>query len=166
MKTIEINLYKFCELSEKAKQKAINNLYDINVIHDWWEFTYDDAARVGIKLTGFGLDRCKHANGEFVLNALEVAQNIVNEHGESCETHKTALSFLEEHAPIFSEYLEEETEELEDELVEIENKFLEDILEDYANILQNESDYLMSEEAIIETIEANDYDFTEDGKLF
>jgi len=31
--------------------------------------------------------------------------------------------------------------------------------------LSNEFDYLTSEDAIIETIEANDYYFTEDGKL-
>jgi hypothetical protein len=32
--------------------------------------------------------------------------------------------------------------------------------------IQNEFEYLQSKEAIIETIKANDYDFTEDGKLY
>lgn len=166
MKTVEINLYKFNELSEEVKQKVLNNLYDINVMHDWWDFIYEDAGTIGIELNGFGLDRYKHASGSFTLDALEVAQNIVNEHGELCDTYKTALSFLEEHAPVFSEYFEKESEELEDELMEIEDEFLKNILDDYANILQDEYEYRISEEAIIEAIKANDYDFTEDGKLF
>jgi hypothetical protein len=32
--------------------------------------------------------------------------------------------------------------------------------------LETEYDYLTSEEAIIETIEANEYEFTEDGELY
>jgi len=32
--------------------------------------------------------------------------------------------------------------------------------------LQHEHDYLTSEEAIIETIEANDYDFTANGDIY
>jgi hypothetical protein len=38
-------------------------------------------------------------------------------------------------------------------------------LEDYSIILQKECDYLSSEESIIETIEANDYEFDIDGNL-
>lgn len=38
--------------------------------------------------------------------------------------------------------------------------------EDYASILQQEYEYLTSEEAIRETIEANDYEFTDDLKIY
>ena len=48
---------------------------------------------------------------------------------------------------------------------DLEYMFLHDLLEDYADILQRECDYLQSEEAIIETIKANEFWFTEDGKL-
>jgi hypothetical protein len=171
MKTIEINLYKFNELSEEAKQKAIERLSDINVSHNWWECTYEDARTIGLKITGFELDRNRHASGDFILSACEVAQNIFNEHGEECETYKTAKKFMEEWQPIFDEYMNEESEkfesyESEQELQELEDEFLRDLLEDYSIMLQNESEYLMTDEAIIETIEANDYDFTEDGKLY
>ena len=40
MKTIETVVYDFDELSDEAKQKAINNLSDINVDYGWWEFQY------------------------------------------------------------------------------------------------------------------------------
>lgn len=171
MKTIKINLYKFSELSEDAKQTAVDKMRDINVSHDWWDSTYEDAAQIGLKITSFGLDRNRHAKGEFTLSACEVAQNIFNNHGETCETYKTAKEFMSELQPVFDSYMDEsdenyESKEGEDRLMELENDFLNDILEDYSIILQHEYEYLQSDEAIIETIEANDYDFTENGKLY
>ena len=94
MKTIEINLYEFSELSDKAKQKAISKLSDINVSHDWWNFTYDDAENIGLKITSFNLDRNRHAKGKFIISGCEVAEKIMSEHGENCETFKTAAQFL------------------------------------------------------------------------
>jgi hypothetical protein len=171
MKTIEIKLYKFNELSEEAKQKAIERNAYINVEHDWWMFTYEDAANIGLKITGFDLDRNRHATGDFLYSAAEVAANILKEHGEHCETYKTAEKFLDEHNPIFAEYMDESSEhyesyDKEQELMEIEESFLSSLLEDYSMMLQDECEYFQSEEAIIETIEANEYDFTEDGKIY
>ena len=52
--------------------------------------------------------------------------------------------------------------EKEESIAELLRDFMEWI---YRN-LETENDYLTSEEAIIETIKANEYDFTEDGKIF
>lgn len=164
MKTIEIKLYKFDELSKEAQETAIKKLSDINVSFDWWGTTYEDAKNIGLEINTFDLDRNKHAKGSFILSTAEVAANIVKDHGESCETYKTAESFLEKFNPVFAKYME--TEEGEDTLIEMEEAFLKELLEDYANILQKESEYLQSEESIIETIKANDYYFTVDGKLY
>ena len=173
METIvkEYQVYSFDELSEDAKEKAIYNLYDINVDYSWWDFTYLDAERIGLKITGFDLARNRHASGKFLLSPNEVAQNILNEHGESCETYKTAKSFMDEFEPIFTDYLDESSEDyessdLEDQLTDLESEFLNSLLEDYSIILENEYEYLTSEESIIETLKANDYQFLEDGKLF
>jgi hypothetical protein len=175
MKTIEINLYKFSELSEAAKQKALDKLYDINVDHNWWEFTYDDAEDVGLKLTGFDLDRNLHCTGEFYYNAEECAELILKKHGEMCQTFKTAQQYISDKSELVEKYsdgvqtnivTEENEYDFDQDCDELENEFLESILEDYAHVLQNEYEYLTSEAAIIETIEANDYDFTENGKLY
>lgn len=163
MRVIETKVFLFNELNEEAKQKAIENSYGFNTDYGWWDFIYEDAKEIGLKITGFDLDRRRHASGEFILSACEVAQNILNNHGESCETFKTASNFMEVFQPIFDRYVE--TEEGEDELIEIEDEFLNDLLEDYSILLQNEFEYLESDEAIIEYIEANDYEFTEDGKM-
>ena len=170
MRTIEVKIFKFNELNEKAKQNTISNLSDINIDHNWWEFIYEDAKNIGLKITSFNLDRNRHAKGKFILNAPEVAQNILSNHGKECETYKTAESFLEVWQPIFNAYMDEESEkyessESEDEMQELEDDFLNSLLDDYSIILQNACDYLQSDESIIDTIEANDYEFTEDGEM-
>jgi len=143
-----INLYSFNELIEDAKQKAINNLSDINVDYNWWKSIYEDAKTIGLKITSFDLDRNRHCKGEFTLSAREVAEKIISEHGESCNTYKTAYKFIEdadgieEELPIKMD--DEEGEEIdydfnEDErdmqLHELECKFLKSLLEDYSMIL-------------------------------
>ena len=59
----------------------------------------------------------------------------------------------------------DEFSEWENKMIIIEDEFLKSLLEDYSIILQKEYEYQTSEEAIIESIKANDYEFTEDGKL-
>ena len=45
------------------------------------------------------------------------------------------------------------------------NWFVKELLNAYWKILYDDYEYLTSEEAIKETIEANEYDFDEDGNL-
>lgn len=155
MRTIRIKLYKFSELSESAKQKAIENLSDINVDYNWWESTYEDAKNIGLKITSFELDRNRHAKGKFTGYAIDTAKDILEEHGQDCETYKTAEGFISD----YNTTLDEDIEELEE-------GFLNSLLEDYSIILQKEREYLQSEDAIIETIEANEYEFTITGERF
>ena len=170
MRTIETNIYTFGELSEDMQEKAIENLYDINTFFDWWESTCENAAIIGLNITSFDLDRCRRVNGEMNFAANEVAANIFRDHGEGCETYKTAQAFMKEWEPLFFEYMDEtnekyESAETESDLQDLESEFLKNLLEDYSIILQNEFEYLQSEEAIKETIESNEYEFTADGKL-
>ena len=163
-------VYKFDELSEEAKEKAIERLADINVDYEWWNGVYEDAENIGLKIVEFDLDRGPYAKGVFKLSANEVAQNIINNHGDMTETYKTARGFMDQWEPVFSEYMDEKSEhyesrESEDKMMELEDEFLKSLCEDYRIILQHEWDYLVSEEAIRETIEANEYEFTEDGRI-
>ena len=171
MRTIRTKVYKFDELSKEAQNAAINSNYDINVFFDWWDYTYEDAKNIGLKITSFELDRNRKADGDFLLSANEVAANIFRDHGEHCETYKTALDFIELWQPIFNNYMDEnhkdyESAESESKLIEIEEDFLKSLLEDYSITLQNESEYLQGEEAIKETLIANEYEFLQTGKRF
>ena len=67
---------------------------------------------------------------------------------------------------INKEYENYESGDLEELMIDLEIDFLSSLLRDYFNSLQKEYVYLNTEEAIIETIESNNYDFTDDGKIF
>lgn len=73
--------------------------------------------------------------------------------------------------PVFNNYMDEshedyESSESEDKLQQMEEEFLQSILEDYRIMYNNQVDYEYSDEFAKETIEANEYDFTKDGKRF
>ena len=177
MRTIRTKVYKFAELSNDAKEKAIENFYGLNVDYNWWQFTYEDAKNIGLKLDGFDLDRNLHADGKFIssISAYECAEKIICEHGERCETHKTAKEFISNYDNLVEKYsdglkkdvVKEGNEwDFDNDVEELESDFLKSLLSDYAQMLQNEYEYLTSSKAIIETIEANEYEFTKDGNRF
>ncbi len=164
----ETTVYTFEELSEKSKQKAIQDHYDINVSYEWWDFTYDDAATIGLKLDGFELQGSRIISGEFTHDAVRCAELILENHGDVCDTYKLAAEFMQKSTIISVKYklLNEEDNDNElSEIYEIENEFKKDILNTYWKILDEEYDYLTSEEAIKETLISNEYEFNEDGTI-
>jgi hypothetical protein len=169
MRTIETTVYTFAELSEQGKDNAVERLSDINTSHIWYEFTYDDAKNVGMSIGGFDLDRGRSIDLE-VDDYQETANKIMKEHGETCDTYKNAIQFIAERDALVSKYSnggnkvpEENENDFDCELDELETDYKKTLEEDYLKLLRNEYEYLSSREAIIETIEANEYEFTEDG---
>lgn len=169
MRTVRTKVYQFSELSKEAQQKVIEKNYDINVNYDWWEFICEDAENIGLKIKSFDIDRASYVKGEFTQDAIYTAEKIKIEHGENCDTYKTAENFLAEYMPIAIQW-EKDNEGFyflnEDESEDMCNEFLKSLCEDYRIILSNEYDYLTSEAAIKETIEANEYEFTKEGNRF
>ncbi|NCU31668.1 MAG: hypothetical protein EOM23_01755 [Candidatus Moranbacteria bacterium] len=172
MKTIEINLYKFDELSEEAKNTVLERHWDINVDYEWWDGVYMDAENIGLKITGFDIDRGSFCNCEFIEDPQTVANKIMEDHGPDCETYKDAGRFLLEYKRVLENAEKDEDEEfldeyeVEQELEELEDEFLYTLSEDYRIMLQKEYEYLTGEEAIKETLIINEYDFTEDGEIY
>lgn len=171
-----INIYKFEELpDEQAKDKARDWYRQGGLDHEWWDSTYDDAKNIGLKITGFDLDRGLMAEGDFTEDAVDVAKAIMKDHGKKTETYSDAEDFLEEwkqgeKAYLKAnkddpEYLDESPFEDSDEAEKLEAEFQKTILEDYARMLQSEYDYLNSDEAVDESIIANEYEFHEDGSI-
>lgn len=150
--TTHTTVYKFDELPEDAQRKVLEHYYDINVDFDWWEFTYEDAKTIGCEIDSFDLDRgsyCKLTCDD----AHRTARLIVENHGETCGTRKLADEYLKdlEHGRPADE---------------IEEEFIRALSKEYLSILRREYEHQTSEEAIKETIEANDYDFTIEGRIF
>ena len=152
MRTIEIKQYEFSELTEQAKTKAVEDLWDINVNHDWYDFVYYDAKEIGCEISGFDLGRAQSIEFELLSDQNEVAHEILTTHGETTNTHKLAAKFKEEFVVVTDENLEQ-----------LEEKFTKDLAYEYWLILRDNYEYYTSEESIIETIECNEYWFTEGG---
>ena len=174
MQTKTYNVYTFNELSDEAKEKAMDNLRDVNVSYEWWDATYYNAKEIGLAIESFDLDRNRHATGKFIDRVENVARLIILTHGAHCETHKTALAYQQDRDALVSKLSDgkntsvvtyENETEFDEQCDELDAQFLKDLLENYSINLQRESDYQTSDEAIIETIEANEYEFTSDGKI-
>jgi hypothetical protein len=169
----EYNVYTFDELSDDAKEKAIEKLYDINTDYEWWDtFEMDDC---GIKLKEFDIGRGAYVKLGFDESELETARAIVENHGESCATHKISHAYIEEYESLEREKeaidqsdddvaYEKETA-IEDKMEVLKDEYMNDLQNEYLALLRKEYEYLTSEEAIIETIKANEYEFLEDGTL-
>ena len=167
MRIKEIKCYQFDELPDDAKEKALMNLCDINVDYEWWDSVYEDAENIGLKLTGFDLDRNRHATGELIFEPLEVAKAILSDHGEMCDTYQLAKEFKAKYEPKYNKWYNSVLTDydLENDLDNMAEDFERSLVEEYSVILQKEYEYLTSEEAIIETIRANGYEFDEYGNM-
>jgi len=174
MKTKTYNVYKYDELTKEQQQKAVTNLSDINIDHDWWGGTYGDAKDIGLTLESFDLDRNRHATGKFSEDPHQVAKNIQDNHGKMCDTYRIATDYLSVRDTLVKKYedknkpnhVAEEHEDIFDERLEMADKSFETMLINaYSVILQKDYEYLVTDEAIIETIQANDYDFTSNGVI-
>jgi hypothetical protein len=174
-RTIRTKVYKFNELNEDAKQKAIDTFYDINVMFEWWDQEYEDAEQIGCKIKGFDIDRGSYCDLEFTESAPQVADMILENHGETCETYKTAKQFLADRDALVEKYsdginknqvAEDNEYEFDNECDQLEEEFRKSLSEDYLIMLRHDYEYQTSKEAIVESIIANEYEFTKDGKLF
>lgn len=154
---VKTEVFKFAELSEEAQETAIERYREGNLDYDWWDCTYDDAATIGLEITGFDIDRGSYCEGDMTESPGDVARLIMENHGPMCETYKDAVSFLKE-----VESWDDESQAFEEAAIEFERT----IKEDYRIILSKEYDYLQSDEVIKESIEANDYEFTAEGKMY
>lgn len=173
MKTITINLYQFKELSKEGQQKALEVNSWINVDYEWWNCTYDDAETVGLKIIGFDIHR-----GTIDLSTsqgLEYSvKEILNNHGEECETYKTAKYFNDAIKAINKRHFNGEKSHIvengkeydfDEEKEKLERLFESSIGRQYLRMLRTEHDYMISDKAIIETFEANEYHFTNEGEI-
>ena len=163
MRTESRTLYLFGELSDSAKQKAIDRHRYCNVEDaEWWDCIYEAAERIGLKLTSFDLGCGSYCEGHFTMAGVEVAHAIIAEHGPDCETYKDAENYLKEYADLPLEEGEDVPSDSDIELVE--REFLAFLLEDYRIMLQHEYDYLTSDETAAESLECNGVEFLEDGR--
>lgn len=145
MRTVEIKIFKFDELSSEAKENAIEYFSDINTDY-WWDFICDDAKNIGLDIVEFDLYLNQY-NIKPIESFSKIKELILKNHGKETETYKIVdqydlRNFTQKH------------------------NMIEGLKKAYIKMLHNEYEYLTSDPAIIETIKANDYEFYENGKLY
>ena len=164
MKTIEIKVYKFDELDKQTKEKVIENYRTINVEDTFWhDCIKEEFDELGISITAFNLDRGNYANID-VWNFEDTSRSIIEEFGDSVAIKQTAKNYINEYEKIQANFKEDE--DIERELEILDEQYEKEYSEDILSYLRSSYDWEISDEAITETIEANDYDFTTDGKIY
>ena len=164
MKTIEIKVYKFEELDKQTKEKVIDNYRNINVEDfQWYDWIKDDFNRLGLEIQEFDLGRRNYVK-IYINNFEDTSNYIIEEFGDSVAIKQTAKNYINEYEKIQANFKEDEDIEREVELLneQYEKEYSEDIL----SYLRANYESDISDEAVIDTIEANDYDFTTDGKIY
>lgn len=179
MRTIRTKVYQFSELSEQAKQKAIESCRDINTNYDDWhepiiEGAIEDLIAAGfnepkILYTGFwsqgdgacftcnSIDFNKFLNGKY--KGLDISANITHS-WRYCFATSTTVNLYDEdrEGELPENKYNEILKDIEDEREKLGNKIYRD-LEKYYYELQED-------EAVIDCIEANEYEFKADGTRF
>ena len=188
MKTVEVKIYKFSELSEEAQQHALEKLRLINVDYqDWHDFTLDDwkteLNKMGfydakIYYSGFwcqGDGACFIGNLDIETYLTYVKRKTkfkklldLKDYINISITHNWHHYFASSTDINIYCYTEEtkEIENLLSDLEEIIKNHREEIGNQIYKDLEESYIYLTSDEAIIDTIETNDYDFTENGEIW
>lgn len=181
-------IFKFDELDESAKEKAREWYREGALDYDWWEFIYDDAKTIGA-LFGLDIDDIWF-NGFYCQGSGSAFKGSYNyKKGGLKEVISYAPQDKELHAIVkalqdvqrrnfyqatatISAYrdssirvgVEHPTNIVQDA------DSIEEALEDFNhwifNRLEREYEWLMSDECVDEMIEANGYEFTEDGRHY
>lgn len=189
METKTITVYSFNELSDKVKQKVLNENYDVEVNYNWWRFLEeefkDELKKIGIEAENiyFSIDRDKYIyldratiDSELFINSFldkdgQILKSLLDENKVLIDVIVTnnSLSNLveveisdEDGGVCHNREIDEDLNINSDSLTE----YLNVILHNFLKQLEDEYSYRTSEECIIEYFEANEYKFFEDGRLY
>lgn len=190
MITKTYDVYKYDELPEDIKEKVLNDLYDINVDYEWWDydghtgFTAKEIKRYRLDINHctdllnfsemyFDLDRgsyiqfvdAEFAHDETARKFLGIPQRLWEEtnfiiNDQPYRDTNTRLEYEPGYARNYKDFTPKQ-EEILDRAVE---RFADKIHAALSD-LQKEWEYRTSRKAIEETIRLNDYDFTLDGDI-
>ena len=191
VRTEQIKIYKFSELSKEAKEEAIENQGndEFYLDYEWYNYLHEDFKEelnsVGVDCKGFYWDLYK--SGDFKAEDLIVIDNqkllesvgltnwlIMNE----LRKKKTLIYdiSLNEYGEADVEIIfenedlsEKEYKERHKEIIGFDEKIRELFDEKFKKFwetISKEHNYLLSEEAISENLEVNEYEFTKNGERY
>jgi len=192
MRTEKVKVYKFQELKPKIQEKVFEDNRDINTQFEWWDFLHEsfkeDLEQYGIECEGFNWDI--YSGGYIAMYKPQVNTDkflkkvLEDTYKKSTLQARQMLATLEDDSDEddFELYIDTDTygnygnknyvktegemsENLKELLEGIDlTEYLNNILEGFLKQLQTEYEYLMSDEAIQDTLIANEIEFLENGK--
>jgi len=169
MKTIEINLYKFEELSEEAQAKAIKN-HQQHSNYEWWECIEMNAKECGVIINSFDTYR-GDISISFKWNAEDVAHGLIKFWGDITNIGEISKKFLDDRYALYKKRsvindlhnTDEEHSALDEEEEELVDEFHSDVSHYFLKQLRDELEWIESDEYAREYLSDMDYDFMEDG---
>ena len=164
MRIIETKAFQFEELDSQTKEKVIENNRTINVDTDFWYQCELDNFKHELKIKVNKFDIYRREINITIEDSFETAQGIVNFFGKESSVVKTAKIFLKDRISVYKSY-EDDGYELDIQLEYLEEEFRKEIADEILSMLTSQYEYEISDDAIKETIIANEYEFTEEGKL-
>lgn len=152
--TIEIKIYKYDEASPELQEKIRENFCNTGFLFDNNIEEIVDSLKALNKILGTSLDysiSCFGDRGDFIqLKGLDL---------DSLES-LTALN--QKDCPLTGVFYDHLVIESAIKAISDESEYLDDVL----HYVYKECEYLVSHEAISEMCESNEYEFTEDGKIY
>ena len=155
-------IYAFEELSDKAKDKARDWYIDCGFDYEWWDFIYEDAENVGLRLREFDLDGPNLCTGTLVNTAAYSINKIIRAHNTAWATYTIAQEYKRQLGAL--EAIDNIDERARQEAI-LEAEYEKDLLAAYLEALREEWEYLHSNKYIDESIVANEHEFFENGQI-
>lgn len=178
MRTIRV--YKFSELNEEIQNKVINKYRYINVEHQpWWEYTYDDinyiASIIGIEINlrpniptptpdiYFFDEHTLTINGHYQYR--KNSAQTIKEHTNDEDLHEIAMNLQKIQSKLFYKGTAKLTHRGIDSDYEGVTTELKRFYKWARHQLTVEEEYLTGDDAVRETLIANEYEFLPDGRM-
>lgn len=182
MRTEQIKLYKIDELSEEAKEKALNKCVEINLERgDWYEFIYEgfeeELQKAGLetKLNNaewdlykgryFKFDKIYVKDWKRLLEQADCLKHLISLALDSEFDIDIAINGNEADVKINcdDESKQEEINSVEEKIGKDLSGFIERLAYNFWKQLNDGYSYSISDEAVTETLRINEYEFKENG---
>jgi hypothetical protein len=190
MRTKEVKLFKLSELSPSARERAIGSLSDINVDYDWWQDDglidlskqevnsrhlqkdYKDLLFSWSKIY-FDIDRDSYlqfidlvvSDNNVFRKFLRIPKSLWENVYFRFENSKGNWNQSNTKIVFENQYNNRDFTSKQQSVLDRATSIFDDKISEGLSNLKQQYEFLTSESAIIETIEANSYEFTEEGEL-
>lgn len=163
MKTKTINLYQFEEAPEELKSKILENYSDINCDYGWWndDCYYDFKKCYNIKLEEFDIN-----NRTIKIKLPRDIDALFTENRSDNDKLSWLEDIIDANRKEFNRIQKESNEDYKEDCYDkLYDTMTEEIGEEILKMLREDYEYRTSEEAISDTLIANEYYFNSDGKI-